>query len=65
VLDRFIAYQKLSLSVKKKVLVSLIYPALLLTLGLRAGGVPDHYVVPNFAQLYSSMQAKLPQMTLI
>ena len=33
-LDRFIAYQKLSLSVKKKVLVSLIYPALLLTLGM-------------------------------
>jgi len=65
VLDRFIAYQKLSLSVKKKVLVSLIYPALLLTLVFGLVVFLITYVVPNFAQLYSSMQAKLPQMTLI
>ena len=65
VLDRFIAYQKLSLSVKKKVLVSLIYPALLLTMVLGLVVFLITYVVPNFAQLYSSMQAKLPRMTLI
>src|SRR5438128_9035249 len=32
VLDRYIAYQKLSLAVKKKVLVSLMYPAVLIVL---------------------------------
>src|SRR5215831_13201200 len=32
VLDRFITYQKLSLSVKKKVLVSLMYPSVLIFL---------------------------------
>jgi type IV pilus assembly protein PilC len=65
VLDRFIAYQKLALSVKKKVLVSLIYPSLLLTLVFCLVVFLITYVVPNFAQLYSSMQARLPKMTLV
>jgi len=65
VLDRYIAYQKLGLSVKKKVVVSLIYPSLLLLLSLGLIVFLVTYVVPNFAQLYSSMQARLPQMTII
>ncbi len=65
VLERFIAYQKLALAVKKKVLLSLIYPSLLLVLVFGLIVFLITYVVPNFAQLYSSMQAKLPQMTLI
>lgn len=65
VLDRFITYQKLSLAVKKKVMVSLMYPSILifLTLGLMVFLVT--YVVPNFAQLYTSMQAQLPKVTVI
>jgi len=65
VLDRFISYQKLGLAVRKKVLVSLIYPSLLLTLSLSLIVFLVTYVVPNFAQLYGSMSAKLPTMTLI
>jgi type IV pilus assembly protein PilC len=65
VLERFIAYQKLALAVKKKVLLSLIYPSLLLVLVFGLIVFLITYVVPNFAQLYSSMQARLPQMTLI
>jgi type IV pilus assembly protein PilC len=65
VLERFISYQKLALAVKKKVLVSLIYPTLLLVLVFGLIVFLITYVVPNFAQLYSSMQARLPQMTLI
>jgi type IV pilus assembly protein PilC len=65
VLERYIAYQKLSLAVKKKVIVSLIYPCLLLLLVLALMVFLVTYVVPNFAQLYSSMNAKLPQMTLL
>jgi len=65
VLERFIAYQKLALAVKKKVLLSLIYPSLLLVLVFALIVFLITYVVPNFAQLYSSMQARLPQMTLI
>lgn len=65
VLERFIAYQKMALAVRKKVLVSLIYPSLLLVLVFGLIVFLITYVVPNFAQLYSSMQARLPQMTLI
>ncbi|MEX2260619.1 MAG: type II secretion system F family protein [Bryobacteraceae bacterium] len=65
VLDRYITYQKLSLSVKKKVLVSLLYPSVLIVLVVLLIGFLVTYVVPNFAQLYSSMSAQLPQITLI
>jgi len=65
VLDRFISYQKLSLAVKKKVMVSLMYPSVLIFLTICLMVFLVTYVVPNFAQLYTSMQAQLPQVTLI
>jgi type IV pilus assembly protein PilC len=65
VLDRFIAYQKLSLAVRKKVLVSLMYPAVLVVLVIVLIVFLVTYVVPNFAQLYQSMGAELPTMTQI
>ena len=65
VLDRYITYQRLSLAVKKKVLVSLMYPAVLVVLVILLMVFLVTYVVPNFAQLYSSMQAKLPTVTLV
>jgi type IV pilus assembly protein PilC len=63
VLDRYINYQKMSLAVKKKVLVSLMYPAVLICLVIGLMVFLVTYVVPTFASLYSSMQAKLPTMT--
>lgn len=63
VLDRYITYQKMSQAVKKRLMVSLIYPSLLLGLTLCLIVFLITYVVPNFAQLYVSMQAKLPAMT--
>jgi type IV pilus assembly protein PilC len=65
VLDRFITYQKLSLAVKKKVMVSLMYPSVLIFLTLCLMVFLVTYVVPNFAQLYTSMQAQLPEVTVI
>jgi type IV pilus assembly protein PilC len=65
VIERFIAYQKLSLSVRKKLLVSLMYPAVLITLVAVIIVFLMTYVVPNFAQLYASMQAQLPLPTQI
>ena len=65
VLDRYITYQKLTLSVRKKVLVSLMYPTVLIVLTVCLIVFLVTYVVPNFAQLYSSMQAQLPQVTQI
>jgi type IV pilus assembly protein PilC len=63
VLDRYIGYQKTSLAVRKKVMVSLMYPCVLLVLVTILMVFLVTYVVPTFATLYNSMQAKLPAMT--
>src|SRR5580765_8364307 len=65
VIERFVTYQKLALSVRKKLLVSLMYPALLIVLVTCLIVFLITYVVPNFAELYNSMQAQLPTPTLI
>jgi type IV pilus assembly protein PilC len=65
VIERFITYQKLSLSVRKKLLVSLMYPAVLISLVSIIIVFLVTYVVPNFAQLYASMNAQLPLPTQI
>jgi type IV pilus assembly protein PilC len=65
VLERYVAYQKLSLAVRKKVLLSLIYPSLLIVLVCALIIFLITYVVPNFAELYRSMEAQLPQVTQI
>ena len=63
VLDRYVSYQRMSLAVKKKVMVSLMYPAVLIVLVALLMVFLVTYVVPTFANLYNSMQAKLPMMT--
>ncbi len=65
VIDRFITYQKVALSVRKKLLVSLMYPALLVVLVVCLIVFLVTYVVPNFAKLYESMSAELPMPTQI
>ncbi len=63
VLDRYINYQRIALAVRKKVMVSLMYPCVLIVLvGLLMVFLVT-YVVPTFATLYTTMQAKLPTMT--
>jgi type IV pilus assembly protein PilC len=64
VLDRYITYQKLSLAVKKKVLVSLMYPTVLIVLVIGLMVFLVTYVVPTFATLYTSMNANLPTITM-
>ncbi len=63
VLDRYVAYQRMTLAVKKKLLVSLLYPALLIVLVFALVTFLVTYVVPQFSELYSSMDAKLPDLT--
>jgi len=65
VLDRYIHYQKLSLAVRKKVMVSLMYPCVLIVLVCVLMVFLVTYVVPTFATLYNSMQATLPGMTVL
>ena len=61
VLERFITYQRLALSVRKKLMVSLMYPSVLVVLALSLITFLVTYVVPNFAVLYQTMQAQLPR----
>ena len=63
VLDRYITYQKLALAVRKKLLLSLVYPGLLLGLVICLMVFLVTFVVPKFAELYQSMSAKLPLAT--
>ncbi len=63
VMDRYVHYQKLSLAVRKKIMVSLMYPCVLVVLVILLMVFLVTYVVPTFANLYNSMQAKLPTMT--
>jgi type IV pilus assembly protein PilC len=63
VLERFITYQRLALAVRKKILLSLLYPSILIFLVILLIVFLVTYVVPNFAQLYSSMSADLPVLT--
>jgi len=63
VLDRFITYQKLALAVRKKLILSLVYPCILLVLVVCLMIFLITFVVPKFAELYSSMSAKLPAAT--
>src|SRR6201996_3385097 len=63
VLERFITYQRLTLTLKKKLLVSLMYPTVLICLVIGLIVFLVTYVVPNFAMLYTSMEAKLPAAT--
>ncbi|MEO6759765.1 MAG: type II secretion system F family protein, partial [Saprospiraceae bacterium] len=63
VLDRYVTYQRRNLAVKKKLIGALIYPVLLIVLVVALVGFLVTYVVPQFAELYSSMDAKLPALT--
>jgi type IV pilus assembly protein PilC len=63
VLDRYITYQRIALAVRKKVMVSLMYPSVLIVLVLILMVFLVTYVVPTFATLYTTMNAKLPMMT--
>jgi len=64
VLERYVTYQKLALGVRKKVLVSLMYPSVLIVLVVLLMVFLVTYVVPSFASLYESMNAQLPTITL-
>jgi type IV pilus assembly protein PilC len=63
VLSRYIAFQRIAMTFKKKLLVSLVYPTLLVTVVLIMMVFLVTYVVPEFAKLFDNLGAKLPAMT--
>src|SRR5215467_9807753 len=60
VINRFIQYEKTILSVRKRFINSLIYPAFLIVLSIVMVGVIMTYVIPKFAELYADLNTPLP-----
>jgi len=63
VLTRYIGFQRLAMTFRKKLFVSLIYPTLLVTVVMIMVTFLFTYVVPKFADLFNSLDAKLPTIT--
>jgi len=63
VLDYYIAYQRVATGVRKKLIATLIYPVILVTVAAAIVTYLVTYVVPQFAKLYSDMSVELPLVT--
>jgi type IV pilus assembly protein PilC len=64
VLARYISYQRLGMTFRKKLIVSLVYPALLVMMVTIMVIFLVTYVVPEFAKLFDTLNAQLPAPTL-
>jgi len=60
VLDYYIAYQRVSTSVRKKVLATLVYPVLLLSVAIVIVTYLVTAVIPKFGLLYRDLNVELP-----
>jgi type IV pilus assembly protein PilC len=63
VLDYYIAYQRVSTGVRKKILATLVYPALLITVAVIIVTYLVTGVIPKFALLYRDLNVDLPAPT--
>jgi len=63
VLTRYIAFQRVSSAVRKKLLASLVYPALLITGVIVILTVLLNFVIPKFQALFTDFGAELPRIT--
>lgn len=63
VLQRYTEFQRVSLTVTKKLKAALVYPALLITLVTGLFVFLITFVVPRFALLYDQLNAPLPAIT--
>ena len=60
VLDYYIAYQRVSTGVRKKILATLVYPVLLITVAIIIVTYLVTGVIPKFALLYRDLNVTLP-----
>ena len=64
VLQRYLDFQRVALTFRKKLRASLIYPVLLVTMMIALLTFLITFVVPRFAELYSQLGTQLPGLTL-
>jgi len=60
VLQRYIAYVKLVIATKEKVVKAMAYPSFLIIVGIAVVGFLLAYVMPTFADIYGQNKAGLP-----
>jgi len=63
VLEYYIAYQRVSTSVRKKILATLVYPVLLISVAIIIVTYLVTAVIPKFALLYRDLNVELPTPT--
>src|SRR5437899_9228966 len=63
VLDYYIAYQRVSTGVRKKILAALVYPTLLISVAIAIVTYLVTAVIPKFAMLYKDLNVELPAPT--
>src|SRR5205807_10237469 len=62
-LQRFLDFQRVSLTFRKKLTASLIYPAVLIVMVCLLFIFLMTFVVPRFAELYAQLVTQLPSLT--
>jgi len=62
-LTRYVNFQRLALSFRKKLISSLIYPSVLVVAVFVLMGILVQFVIPQFASLYREMGRPLPPLT--
>jgi type IV pilus assembly protein PilC len=63
VLDRYVNFQRVTLTFRKKLITSLIYPSVLVLLVCGLMTFMFTFVIPKFAELFSQLGSKLPALT--
>jgi type IV pilus assembly protein PilC len=63
VLDYYIAYQRITTGVRKRVLATLVYPTILVVVATIIVSYLVTFVIPKFADLYRDMAVPLPTST--
>lgn len=63
VLEDYIAYQRVTTGLRKKLISALIYPCILVVAAISIVSYLVAYVIPQFARLYSDMNITLPLAT--
>jgi type IV pilus assembly protein PilC len=64
VLQRYVDFQRVSLTFRKKLIASLIYPAVLVIMVIGLFIFLITFVVPRFAELYEQLGTQLPAITI-
>jgi type IV pilus assembly protein PilC len=63
VLSRYVNFQRLELSFRKKLIASLVYPVILVLGVIGLVTMLVTFVIPKFSELFSDLNQKLPPMT--